>query len=442
MSAPVTATRSVAAEPVDGAAHRPRVVVIGAGFGGLETARRLAALPVDVVLVDRHNYHLFTPLLYQVATAGLEPEEIAHPVRAILRGLRNVRFLVAEVTSVDLAARRIDTTEGELGYDYLVLAAGSTTNFFGVPGAESGAHGLKDADEAMALRNHLLGRFEAAAWERDAEARASLLTFVVVGGGPTGVEFAGALRELIAHVLPHDYPDLDLGAARVILLEATDHLLNGFAPNLQRSALRTLRRLGVVVRLNTQVEQVEGGKIHLKSGGVALHLRAGTVTWAAGVRAADLAAAVRAQRGRGGRLAVTSTLQLEGRPEVFVVGDMAAVEQGAGPLPMLAPVAIQEGRHAARSIGLLLQNRRTRPFRYRDRGIMATIGRSAAVAQVGPLRFSGFLAWIIWLGLHIVTLIGFRNRLFVLINWAWDYFLYDRAVRLILGRPGDERDAP
>jgi NADH dehydrogenase len=412
------------------------VVVVGAGFGGLETARRLAAQPVDVVLVDRHNYHLFTPLLYQVATAGLEPEEIAHPVRAILRGRTNIRFLVAEVQRVDLTARTVFTSEGILDYDYLVLAAGSTTSFFGIAGAERGAHGLKDADEAMALRNHILGRFEAAAWERDTDDRAALLTFVVVGGGPTGVEFAGALRELIAHVLPHDYPDLDLSAARVILVEAADHLLNGFAPKLQRSALRTLRAIGVDVRLNTAVDRLEDGILHLENGG---QIAAGTVTWAAGVRAADLAATLAADHSRGGRIVVQPTLQLRDHAEVFVVGDMAAFEQRGAVLPMLAPVAIQEGRHAAESIALLLRERRPQRFHYRDRGMMATIGRSAAVAQIGPFRFSGFLAWLVWLGLHIVTLIGFRNRLFVLINWAWDYFLYDRAVRLILGRTGDER---
>lgn len=414
--------------------RRPRVVVVGAGFGGLEAARQLATQPVDVVLVDRNNYHLFTPLLYQVATAGLEPEEIAHPVRAILRGRANVRFLVAEVHRIDLAASTVHTAEGDLAYDYLVLAAGSTTNFFGVDGAARAAHGLKDANEAMALRNQILGRFEAAAWEEDAGVRAEMLTFVVVGGGPTGVEFAGALRELIAHVLPHDYPDLDLGAARVILIEAGDHLLNGFAPKLQRSALRTLRAIGVDLRLDTAVDRLEGSVLHLKSGA---SIAAGTVTWAAGVRAADLAATLPADHGRGGRVVVLPTLQLRDHAEVFVVGDMA--EQSGSALPMLAPVAIQGGRHAADAIALLLRGRRPRPFHYRDRGIMATIGRSAAVAQIGPFRFSGFFAWLVWLGLHIVTLIGFRNRLFVLINWAWDYFLYDRAVRLILGRGDGER---
>jgi NADH dehydrogenase len=407
----------------------PRVVIVGAGFGGLETARRLAGAPVEVILVDRHNYHLFTPLLYQVATAGLEPEEIAHPVRGILRGQKNIRFLIGEVKRIDLETHTVEMAAGSQPYDYVVLAAGSANNFFGIDGIERSALGLKDVDEALALRNRILACFEAAAWEDDPERRAVLLTFVVVGGGPTGVEFAGALRELMTHVLPRDYPDLDFSVVRVILIEAAAHLLAPFAPKLRRAALDALQKRGVEVRLNTAIGRLDGDTLFLKDGGV---IRAGTVMWAAGVRAEDLAATVAAEHVPGGRVAVLPTLQIPGHPEAFVVGDMAGARRNCELLPMLAPVAQQEARCAAANIDRLLRGRKALPFRYRDRGTMATIGRNAAIAQIGPLRFTGFLAWLVWLGLHIVTLIGFRNRLLVLVNWAWDYLFYDRAVRLIL----------
>lgn len=418
-----------------GGVQPPHVVVVGAGFGGLAAARRLARLPVRVTLLDRHNYHTFTPLLYQVATAGLEPEEIAKPVRSILRGQPNARFRVAEVQSVDLAARRLRTNEGDLDYDYLILAAGSTNSFFGLPGVAAGAIGLKDVEEAMALRNHILSRFEDAAWERDALRRRALLTFVVVGGGPTGVEFSGALAELIAHVLPQDYPDQNLGEARVLLVEASDHLLGMFAPSLQRAAQQALSQRGVVVRLNCAVERLDGTTLTLHGGE---HVEAATVMWAAGVRAEELAAALGVQQGRGGRVAVLPTLQLDGRPEVFAIGDMAGAQDTSGDLlPQVAPVAMQAAVTAVTNIARDLAGQPPLPFRYRDRGVMATIGRKEAIAQVGPLRLSGFVAWLAWLGLHIVELIGFRNRLFVLLDWSWNYFTWDRAVRLILGQTTD-----
>jgi NADH dehydrogenase len=412
----------------DGA--RPRVVIVGAGFGGLEAARQLEKLPVDVVLIDRHNYHLFTPLLYQVATAGLEPEDIAHPVRGILRGFRTTSFLVANVERIDCGGRAVVTDAGELPYDYLVVAAGSTNNFFGIKSLARGAIGLKDVAEAVALRDRILTRFESAAWERDPERRASLLTFVVAGGGPTGVEFAGALHELVSTVLPKDYPRLDFTQVRVILVEASGQLLTMLDRKLQRAALGELRRKGVEVRLDTAVTQLDGDRLLLKD---CSEIHTGTVIWAAGVRAAELADALEAEQGKQHRLKVEETLQLPGHPEVFVIGDMAAFEQGGSLLPMVAPVAIQGAQHAARSIDALMQGRQPSRFHYRDRGTMATIGRKAAVAQIGPLKLTGFIAWLAWLGLHLVTLIGFRNRLLVLVNWAWDYFFYDRAVRLILG---------
>ncbi len=412
-------------------ARRPRVLIVGAGFGGLTAAKRLRRLPVDVTLLDRHNYHTFTPLLYQVATAGLEPEEIAHAVRPILGRSRNLRFRVAEVTSVDLDGKRVQTSAGALDYDYLILAAGSTSNFFGIDTLKRQALGLKDVDEALALRNHVLSRFEEAAWERDAARRAMLLTFVVVGGGPTGVEFAGALRELIEHTLPHDFPGQDLAPARVVLIEAADSLLSAFRPRLRRYALRTLRKKGVEVRLNTAVESLDGDVLHLRGGE---ELRTGTVMWAAGVHAADLVEGVPAPKGKSRRLQVYPYLRLPDHPEVFSIGDMAAAPgQGGQPLPMLAPVAMQAAACAVANIARDMEGKPPLPFVYHDRGTMATIGRNAAVAQIGPFAFTGFIAWLMWLALHIVTLIGFRNRLLVLVNWSWNYLTYDRGVRLIIG---------
>jgi NADH dehydrogenase len=406
--------------------RRPRVVVVGAGFGGLTAARKLAKAPVDVLLLDRTNYHLFTPLLYQVATGGLEPEEIAHPVRRILRGVHNVAFRVATVQGVDLDARVLHTDAGPQPYDYLVLAAGSTTNFFGLDAP--GAKGLKDLREALTLRNHILSCVEQAAWESDPERRRTLLTFVVVGGGPTGVEMAGALAELLRLALPRDFPSLDFSAARVVLLEASDTVLAHFRPRLRRSAVKALRRKGVDVRLGARVARIDGDTVHLADGG---QIAAATLVWAAGVRAAALPGAVGAPEGRANRLAVDATLRLQGHPEVFVAGDMAGFEQDGAPLPMVIPVAIQEGEHIAAEIARACAGDRPRPFRYRDPGTMATIGRNAAVAQIGPVSLSGFLGWLAWLGLHLLRIIGLRNRLLVLINWTWDYFFYDRAVRLI-----------
>lgn len=435
--APALAT---AAAPRAPAVSPPHVMVVGAGFGGLEAARRLARLPVQVTLVDQHNFHTFTPLLYQVATAGLGPEEIGHPVRSILRGIGNVRFRVADVQRIDLDQRTLHTNEGLLRYDYLILAAGSTNNFFGVPGIEGCVFGLKDVEEALALRNHVLSCFEAAAWERDPVRRVDLLTFVIVGGGPTGIEFSGALRELIDLVLPHDYPGLDFGEVRVILLEATPHVLGAFHPTLQQAALDALERRRVVVRLNTAVERLQGEELTLHGGE---KLRAATVMWAAGVRAGDLAGQTGAEQGKGGRLRVEPSLRLPGHPEVYVVGDMAgATDRSGAALAMLAPVAVQGARAAVTNIARAMLGQEPLPFRYRNKGIMATIGRKEAVVEIGRLRLTGNIAWVGWLTLHILELIGFRNRLLVLVDWAWNYFTYDRAARLILGNPERRRRVP
>ena len=411
---------------------RPRVVIVGAGFGGLAAARELANADVDVLVINRTNYHGFWPLLYQVATAGLEPESIAYPVRAILRRYRNADFLLAEVNGVDFERRAVLTDVGPVMYDYLVLAAGSTTNFFGNERFERYTLGMKDLDEAQRLRNHILTCFEHAVAETDPVRRAALLTFVVVGGGPTGVELAGAFIELIRHVMRKDYPMLDVRQAHVALVEATDRVLATFPESLQRAALDRLRRMGVDVRLNAPVADARPGALVFRDGTV---LAAETIVWAAGVRASPLAEALGVALGRGARVKVEPTLTLPGHPEVFVIGDMAYLEgyRPGVPYPMVAPVAIQMGEQAARNIIARTRRNPMKPFRYFDKGQMATIGRSAAVLDAFGIQLTGWPAWVGWLFVHLMELVGFRNRALVLLNWAYSYFTYDRGVRLIFG---------
>jgi len=404
------------------------VVIVGAGFGGLRVARALRRAPVQVVLLDRNNYHLFQPLLYQVATAGLEPEEIAKPARAILRGQKNFDFRMVEVTRVDCAAKQLETTAGPIAYDFLVLAPGGETNFFGLESVQHHGLGLKDIPDAITIRNHLITCFERAMLEPDAEQRRALLTFIVVGGGPTGVEMAGALSELIRLVLVKDYPRLNIKDVRILLLEATHKLLPALPERLREAAGKTLWRKYVEVRFGATVADYDGREARLKSGEI---IPAQTLIWAAGVRAAPLTGALGVPAGRQGRIPVEPTLQLAGHPEVFIIGDAAYREQGGEPLPMVAPVAIQMGESVARNIARQLRGQPLEPFRYHDQGTLATIGRNAAVAHVFGLQLSGFPAWVMWLVVHIIQLIGFRNKLFVLLNWAWDYFFYERAARLI-----------
>ncbi|HEY3232671.1 MAG TPA: NAD(P)/FAD-dependent oxidoreductase [Roseiflexaceae bacterium] len=412
---------------------RPRVVIVGAGFGGLSAGRALAGQEVDVLILDRNNYHGFWPLLYQVATAGLEAESIAYPVRAILRKHRNISFEMVEVRGIDFEHKQVLTDSTPIDYDYLVLAAGSANNYFGNDALADRTYGLKDLDDAERLRNRILSAFERAVREPDPARRAALLTLVIVGGGPTGVELAGAFAELIRHVLRKDYPMLDVSRARVLLVEASDRILASFPASLQRSARRRLERMGVEVKLNTAVTSVDDDLVVFKDG---TRLEAGTVVWAAGVRAAPLADVLDVPRGRNAQVSVEPTLNLPDRPEVFVIGDMAYLEgyHGNRAYPMVAPVAIQQGRQAARNIIAQLRGRPMRPFRYFDRGQMATIGRRAAVLDAFGVRLSGFIAWLGWLFIHLIELIGFRNRLIVLANWAYNYFTYDRGVRLIRGK--------
>jgi NADH dehydrogenase len=411
---------------------RPRVVVVGAGFGGLNVAAGLARANVDVVVLDRHNYHGFWPLLYQVATAGLEPASIAYPARAILRKYPNAHFLMTEVSGVDFERKLVLSGDQALPYDYLVLAAGSANNYFGDTALAANTFGMKDLDEAEQLRNQVLRAFERAVIEPDPARRAALLTFVIVGGGPTGVELAGAFAELIRHVLRKDYPMLDISEARVLLVEAGERILISFPERLQRSARKRLENMGVEVKLRTAVAAVDGERVSFKDGTT---LESSTVVWAAGVRAAELVDALGLTLGRGARVKITPELNLPERPEVFVIGDMAYLEsyKGSQPYPMVAQVAMQMGKQAARNILAQIDGRPLRAFHYLDKGQMATIGRRAAVFDAFGIRMAGFFAWIGWLFIHLIYLIGFRNRLVVLTNWAYSYFTYDRAVRLISG---------
>ena len=407
---------------------RKRVVIVGMGFGGMHAAKSLAGSHLEVILVDRTNYHLFQPLLYQVATAGLEKESIAYPVRALARSWYHMTFQMRQVTGLDLSAKKILTDSGELGYDYLILAGGSVTNYFGNAGVERHAFDLKRLPDAERLRNSILTTFEQAAQETDPARRRELLTFVVVGGGPTGVEFAGALAELIRYVFRKDYPSLNLSETRVLLLEAAPTLLGAMPERLRRYAEKRLRSMGVEVRCNTLVADATPGEVRLGSGET---IATQTLFWSAGVKAAPLAGLAPGEKGAGGRVVVTPELTLPGHDEVYLVGDMACVLRHGKPLPMLAPVAMQEGRHAARSIIRQERGESAEPFCYIDKGSMATIGRKSAVAVSFGLSFAGFTAWLVWLFLHLYYLIGFRNRIVVLLNWAWYYWFHERQVRLI-----------
>lgn len=406
-----------------------RVVIIGAGFGGLSAANELAGKNIEVVLIDRHNYHLFQPLLYQVATASLEQEAIAYPVRAILRGWKDARFVLSEATGVDFEARQVSTKEnGAISYDYLILAAGAVTSFFGLKSVERHAFELKGLRDAVGLRNHILSIFERAPRQADPARRAALLTFVVVGGGPTGIEFTGALAELIHQVMVKDYPDIHPEEVKIVLLEATDSLLPMIPENLRSYALKRLQQMGVQVRLGAKVIDAEPDGVLLEGGEkIPTH----TLLWAAGIKPVPLTETLDAPRTQSGRVAVLPDLTIPGYPEVFVVGDMTHLEQDGAPLPAVAPVAMQQGEYAARTILLRENDAPITPFRYQDKGSMTVIGRGAAVASVFGLTFHGFLAWLVWLALHLAYLIGFRNRLVVLLNWAYDYLFFDRKIRLI-----------
>jgi len=415
-------------------AHRHHVVIVGAGFGGLAAARHLRAVPVDVTLVDANNFHTFQPLLYQVATAGLDGDDIAYAARGIFHRQRNATFHLGRVERVDLEARTVHLATGApLVYDTLVLALGAVSNTYGIPGVDEHALGLKSLTEAVELRAHVLRQFERADADPSVVAEGGL-TFVIAGGGPTGVELAGGLSELFK-VLRRDFPRLDVTRARIVLVEPTDRLLGTFHPRLSEHAARTLRSRGVEVELGVGVAKASSTAVVLTDGRA---IPTATLVWTAGVRAHPLADTLGVEQTRGGRIVVAPDLSLPDHPEVFVVGDLAAspAPGGDGLLPQVAPVAIQGGTHVARQIRARLEGRPTSPFRYRDKGSMATIGRNAAVAELPPgIRLTGFVGWLAWLGLHLVQLIGFRNRANVLVNWAWNYLTYDRGARIIVGDP-------
>src|SRR5215475_403544 len=394
----------------------PHVVIIGAGFGGLTTAQSLKRAAVRITVVDRTNHHLFQPLLYQVAMAGLSPADIAAPIRSVLRKQKNVKVLLDEAMDVDFTDQTVKLRDSELKYDYLVLATGGRTSYFGHDEWEKFAPGLKDLDEAVEIRRRVLLAFEAAEKETDPERRRELMTFVVVGGGPTGVELAGAIAELAHYVLARDFRSIRPEEAEILLLEGGPRILPTFAPDLSESARRQLTELGVRVRTGAQVTNIDEHAVYLG----AEEIRASTVIWGAGVRATALTLRLGAPLDRAGR--------------VLINRDMTYLEQDGKPLPGVSPVAMQMGRLVARNIKNALAGKPYEEFRYFDKGSMATIGRKAAIAEIGKLHLSGFIAWMAWLVVHIFFLIGFHNRFLVIFNWAWSYFTYQRGARLITGR--------
>lgn len=413
------------------ATSKPHVVIIGCGFGGLTAAQHLRKANVRITVLDRANHHLFQPLLYQVATAALNPSDIASPIRRILRNQRNTEVLLAEVESIDPASKTLRLTDGEtVSYDRLILATGATHSYFGHDEWAESAPGLKSIVDALEIRRRILSAFEFAEREADPGKRQAWMTFVIVGAGPTGVELAGTLVEVARYTLARDFRRINPRLARVVLVEGTPHVLPAYPEDLSVSAKRQLERLGVTVRVDTKVTGVdaEGVKIGEE------RIEARTVLWAAGVAASPLAAGLGVPLDRSGRVLVNPDLTIPGDNDVYVIGDLAHVESGGKPVPGVAPAAMQEGACAARNILRDLKGQAREPFLYNDKGMLATIGRAAGVAELGRLKFSGLLAWLLWLLVHIFFLIGFRNRLLVMIQWAWSYLTYDRGARLITAR--------
>jgi NADH dehydrogenase len=412
---------------------RPKAVIVGGGFGGLSAAKALRGAPVDVLLVDRRNHHVFQPLLYQVATAGLSPGDIASPIRWILRRQANVRVWLADATGVDVHRRALLLGDGEVPYDFLILASGSTHAYFGHDEWRAHAPGLKTLEDALEMRRRVLVAFEQAERERDKARQRRLLTFVVIGGGPTGVELAGALAEISRHALTHDFRAIDPESARIILIEGGASVLATYPPDLSSFARKALERLGVSVWTGSAVTRVTSGHVHVGDEVI----EAGTILWAAGVSASPLGASLGVPLDRAGRVLVNPDLTIPGHPEIFVVGDLAALAGANGAwLPGVAQVAIQQAAHAAANVTHAVRGEPLTPFTYRNLGNLATIGRNYAVADLPRLRMKGYPAWLFWLFVHIAKLIGFRNRLSVMIQWASSYMTYQRSVRLITDRHG------
>ena len=411
------------------ATSEKHVVIIGGGFGGIEAARELKKAPVRITLLDRRNHYLFQPLLYQVATAALAASDIASPIRRILRNQRNAWVILGEAVSIDTKKKIVQLVDGELGYDYLIVAAGATHSYFGHEEWRAAAPGLKTVEDALEIRRRVLVAYEAAEREIDPEEIAHWMTFVIIGAGPTGVEMAGALAEISRRVLERDFRRIDPSRARIILIEAGERVLPAMSIESSASARRQLERLGVEVILNSPVTDVDDrGVTH---GGTRTESR--TVIWAAGVAASKLGQSLGAKLDRAGRVIVNQDLSVPGTHSVFVVGDLAAINSDGKPVPGLSPAAMQEGRHAAKNIMHIISREPTLPFRYWDKGTLATIGRAAAVGDVGRLKVSGIVAWLMWIFVHIFFLIGFRNRFIVMIEWAWTYIRNDRGARLITG---------
>jgi NADH dehydrogenase len=426
-----------------------RVVIIGGGFGGLYAAQALKRVPAQVTLVDRRNFHLFQPLLYQVATGGLSPADICAPLRSVVKRQQRTAVVMAEVTDIDPRDRRVLLRDGELGFDTLVVAAGACHHYFGNDHWAEWAPGLKTVEDATRMRSRILRAFESAERARDPAQREALMTFLIVGGGPTGVELAGAIGELARHTLKKDFRHVRTPDAKILLVEGSERILPGYPPRLSAAATRSLERLGVRVETRTLVSDIEGDRTTLKKGHTSRSVRAATVLWAAGVQASPLAGVLAERAGAeldgAGRVHVACDCSLPGHPEILVIGDMCRfTHQYGAPLPGVAPVAMQQGSYVARLIHDRLQGHSTAPFRYRNRGNLAVIGRASAVADLGWLRFTGYPAWLLWLFVHIMYLVEFGNRLVVFVHWAYSYFTRKRGARLITAedapRGGPSRD--
>ncbi|HEV8434572.1 MAG TPA: NAD(P)/FAD-dependent oxidoreductase [Thermoanaerobaculia bacterium] len=410
----------------------PHVVILGGGFAGLYATRALRRAPVRITLVDRHNYHLFQPLLYQVATAGLNPSDIAAPIRNILRRQRNVAVLLGEAASIDVTGKVVKLKDGaELTYDYLIVATGATHSYFSHPEWEPNAPGLKSVDDALEIRRRVLVAFETAEREEDEAERNALLTFVIVGAGPTGAELAGALSEIARHTMLRDFRRINPSSARIIVVEGKERVLPTYPPRLSKKAQRQLEHLGVEVITNAVVTSLNDREVCI--GEKTIPTR--TVLWAAGVKASPLAHSLGVPLDRAGRVLVNPDLTIPGHLDVFVAGDLAAVDD----VPGVAPAAIQEGNHTAENIERAVAHKPLKPFHYFDKGSLATLGRAAAVADIRGIKLSGFIAWFAWLTIHIFFLIGFRNRFLVITQWAWAYVTYQRGARLITGDPETPR---
>jgi NADH dehydrogenase len=419
-------------------ASLPHVVILGCGFGGLAAAKALAGAQVAVTLIDRANHHLFQPLLYQVATAGLASVAIAAPIRHIFRRQRNVTTLLAEARSIDVPGRRVLLEDGTaLAYDYVIVATGATHSYFGHDDWAPFAPGLKTLDDAMEIRRRILLAYERAERATDPAAQRRLLNFVVVGGGATGVELAGTLAEIARHTLRDEFRHIDSRTAHVMLVEGAERVLPTYSPDLSDKARRQLERLGVEVRTRTFVTGIDAGGVRIADA----HLAAGTVVWAAGIAASPLGRSLGVPLDHAGRVAVAPDLSVPGHPEVFVIGDLATVTSGGEPVPGIAPAAKQMGRCAARNVLARIEGRPTVPFRYIDYGSLATIGRNSGIAVIGPFKFWGLPAWLFWLFIHIYFLIGFRNRLMVLADWAWSYMTFARTARIVLAGESEDRPA-